>query len=76
MTDFEPLLSKPSYMLLGAGKQLGIAVAFVLAVAFGFGPGAAASVAIIAGADGPTAIYLTNLLASDILPAITIAAYS
>lgn len=76
MTDFGPLLSRPIYMIIGAGAQLGIAVIFVLGIAFGFSPEKAASVSIIAGADGPTAIYLTNILHSDSLAAITIAAYS
>lgn len=76
MTDFGPLLSRPSNLLLGAGAQLGISVAFVIAVALGFSPNQAASIAIIGGADGPTAIYLTIKLAPKLLPAITIAAYS
>ncbi len=76
MTDFGPLLSRPSSLILGAAAQFGIVIVFVLAVALGFNPEAAASIAIIAGADGPTAIYTTSKLASDLLPPIAIAAYS
>ena len=76
MTDFGPLIARPSSLFLGAGAQLGIMVAFVLAVAVGFPKEAAASIGIIGGADGPTAIYLTSKLASHLLPAIAIAAYS
>lgn len=76
MTDFGPLIANPKSMLIGAGAQLGIFIAFLLAVALGFSVAEAASIAIIGGADGPTAIYVTNILASDILPMIAIAAYS
>ncbi len=76
MTDFGPLIARPSSLFLGAGAQLGIMVAFVLAVAVGFPKEEAASIGIIGGADGPTAIYLTTKLASHLLPAIAIAAYS
>ncbi len=76
MTDFGPLIARPSSIFMGAGAQFGIAVAFVLATALGFKPGDAASIAIIGGADGPTAIYLTAKLAPGLLPAIAIAAYS
>ena len=76
MTDFGPLIARPSSLFLGAGAQLGIMVAFVLAIAFGFDPKEAASIGIIGGADGPTAIYLTTRLADHLLPAIAIAAYS
>ena len=76
MTDFGPLIARPSSLLLGAGAQFGIAVAFVVASILGFMPNEAASIAIIGGADGPTAIYLTTRLAPDLLPAIAIAAYS
>lgn len=76
MTDFGPLIARPSSLFLGAGAQLGIMVAFVLAIAFGFTPQEAASIGIIGGADGPTAIYLTSKLAVKLLPAIAIAAYS
>lgn len=76
MTDFGPLIARPSSLLLGAGAQLGICIAFVVAVALGFAPEEAASIAIIGGADGPTAIFLTTRLAPELLPAIAIAAYS
>ena len=77
MTDFGPLIARPSSLFLGAGAQLGIMVAFVLAITLGgFDPKEAASIDIIGGADGPTAIYLTTRLASHLLPAIAIAAYS
>lgn len=76
MTDFGPLIARPSSLFLGAASQLGIYIAFVVAVALGFLPEEAASIGIIGGADGPTAIWLTSKLAKDLLPAIAIAAYS
>ena len=76
MTDFGPLLSRPSSLFLGAAAQLGIYVAFVFAIILGFDPNVAASIGIIGGADGPTAIWLTTKLAPEFLPAIAIAAYS
>ncbi|MDD4095380.1 MAG: sodium ion-translocating decarboxylase subunit beta [Oscillospiraceae bacterium] len=76
MTDFGPLIARPSSFLLGAGAQFGISTAFVIAIALGFAPGEAASIGIIGGADGPTAIFLTSKLAPELLPAIAIAAYS
>lgn len=76
MTDFGPLIARPSSLFLGAAAQLGIAVAFVIAIALGFSPEGAASIGIIGGADGPTAIYTTTRLAPDLLPAIAVAAYS
>lgn len=76
MTDFGPLIANPKSMLIGAGAQLGIFIAFILAIFFGFSVAAAASIAIIGGADGPTAILVTTHLASDLLPMIAIAAYS
>jgi len=76
MTDFGPLIARPSSLLMGAGAQLGVALAFIIAIALGFAPNEAASIGIIGGADGPTAIYLTTRLAPDLLPAIAIAAYS
>lgn len=76
MTDFGPLIARPSSLFLGAGAQFGIAIAFIIANALGFLPGEAASIAIIGGADGPTAIYLTTRLAPTLLPAIAVAAYS
>lgn len=76
MTDFGPLIARPGNLIIGAGAQFGIAVAFVTAIALGFLPGEAASIGIIGGADGPTAIYLTTRLAPDLLAPISIAAYS
>ena len=76
MTDFGPLLSNPISLLLGAAAQLGVYCAFILAVVFGFEPAEAASIAIIGGADGPTAIFLTSKLASHLLAPIALAAYS
>ncbi len=76
MTDFGPLIARPISLLMGAGAQLGISIAFIIAIALGFNPGEAASIGIIGGADGPTAIYLASKLAPTILPAIAIAAYS
>ena len=76
MTDFGPLLSNPVSLLLGAAAQLGVYAAFLLATAFGFTPQEAASIAIIGGADGPTAIFLTSKLASQLLAPIALAAYS
>ena len=74
MTDFGPLIANPSSLFLGAGAQFGIAIAFIISSALGFTPQEAASIGIIGGADGPTAIYLTSRLAPDLLPAIAIAA--
>jgi sodium ion-translocating decarboxylase beta subunit len=76
MTDFGPLIARPSSLFLGAAAQLGVVIAFVIAIALGFSPQGAASIGIIGGADGPTAIYLTSRLAPELLPAIAIAAYS
>lgn len=76
MTDFGPLLSNPVSLLLGAAAQLGIYIAFILAIVFGFSPEEAASIAIIGGADGPTAIFVTSKLASHLLAPIAVAAYS
>ena len=76
MTDFGPLIARPSSLFMGAGAQFGIAIAFIIAVALGFKPQEAASIGIIGGADGPTAIFLTTRLAPVLLPAIAIAAYS
>lgn len=76
MTDFGPLIARPSSLFLGAAAQFGIYIAFLMALAFGFSPEAAASIGIIGGADGPTAIWLTTKLYQDLLPAIAIAAYS
>ena len=76
MTDFGPLLANPKSLLLGAAAQLGVFVAFLGAVALGFTGPEAASIGIIGGADGPTAIYLTTKLAPQLLGPIAIAAYS
>lgn len=76
MTDFGPLLSNPKSMLMGASAQLGVFVAFFLAILFGFTGPEAASIGTIGGADGPTAIFLTSKLAPWLLGPIAIAAYS
>ena len=76
MTDFGPLIARPSSLLLGAAAQLGIFTAFLLALALGFDPAVAAAIGVIGGADGPTAILTASKLAEDYLPAIAIAAYS
>jgi sodium ion-translocating decarboxylase beta subunit len=76
MTDFGPLIARPSSLFLGAAAQLGIYIAFIIAIMLGFSPPEAASIGIIGGADGPTAIFLTAKLAPELLPAIAIAAYS
>ena len=76
MTDFGPLLSNPKSLLLGAAAQMGVFAAFFGAILIGFSGPEAASIGIIGGADGPTAIFLTSKLAPDLLPAIAVAAYS
>ena len=76
MTDFGPLLANPKSLLLGAAAQIGIFVTFICAIAMGFSPEQAASIGIIGGADGPTAIFLTSKLAPDLLGPIAVAAYS
>ena len=77
MTDFGPMLANPVSLLLGASAQLGIYIAFILATILGiFSPEEAASIAIIGGADGPTAIFLTTKLAPHLLGPIAVAAYS
>jgi oxaloacetate decarboxylase beta subunit len=80
MTDFGPLISNPKSMLIGAAAQFGIFLTLIGAVVLGFDLAAACSIAIIGGADGPTAIYVTQSLAKftdkDLLSAIAIAAYS
>ena len=76
MTDFGPLLSNPKSLLLGAAAQLGVFVAYFGAVCMGFTGHQAASIGIIGGADGPTAIFLTTKLAPELLGAIAVAAYS
>ena len=76
MTDFGPLIANPKSLLLGAAAQFGIYCAFVMAVALGFTGNVAAAIGIIGGADGPTAIWLTKILAPEYLAPIAIAAYS
>jgi sodium ion-translocating decarboxylase beta subunit len=77
LTDFRPLLARPITFLLGAAAQLGVFVAAMGANRLlGFTPGEAASVGIIGGADGPTTIYLTSLLAPHLLGPVAVAAYS
>lgn len=76
MTDFGPLIANPKSVLMGAGAQLGIFIAFILALLLGFDPKGAASIGIIGGADGPTAIYITSQLAPQYLGPIAVAAYS
>ncbi len=76
MTDFAPLIANPISLLLGSAAQFGIYIAFTVAVALGFSPQEAAAIGIIGGADGPTAIYVTNTLAPHLLAPIAVAAYS
>ena len=76
MTDFGPLIANPKTALLGAAAQFGIFLAFFGAIALGFDLAGAASIGIIGGADGPTAIWLTSKLKPDLLGAIAVAAYS
>ena len=77
MTDFSPLISNPKSLLIGAGAQFGVFVAFSAALVSGFfSPQEAAAIGIIGGADGPTAILVTKTLAPALLGAIAIAAYS
>jgi oxaloacetate decarboxylase beta subunit len=76
MTDFGPLIANPKTLLLGAAAQLGIFSTFIGALFLGFNPQEAASIGIIGGADGPTAIFLTSKLAPHLLGAIAVAAYS
>lgn len=76
MTDFGPMLSNPKSFLLGAAAQFGVYCALIMAVVLGFNGQQAASIAIIGGADGPTAIFLTGKLAPELLGPIAIAAYS
>ena len=77
MTDFGPLIANPISLLLGAAAQFGIYIAFIIANATGlFAPEQAAAIGIIGGADGPTAIYVANNLAPNLVASIAIAAYS
>lgn len=76
MTDFGPMLANPKTLLLGAAAQVGIFITFFGAIALGFDLHEAGAIAIIGGADGPTAIYLSNQLADHLLGPIAISAYS
>ena len=76
MTDFGPLIANPMSLLLGAAAQLGIFLAFIVALILGFTPAEAGAIGSIGGADGPTAIYVTTKLAPGLLGPIAIAAYS
>ena len=76
MTDFGPLIARPSSLLLGAGSQFGVYFAFIMALLLGFTPQEAASIGIIGGADGPTSIFLSAKLAPHLLGPIAVAAYS
>jgi len=75
-TDFGPLIAYPKSMLLGAAAQIGIFITFIGAILLGFSGAESASIGIIGGADGPTAILLTSRLAPDLLGPISLAAYS
>ncbi|MBO7377932.1 MAG: sodium ion-translocating decarboxylase subunit beta, partial [Clostridia bacterium] len=76
MTDFTPLIANPKTLILGAGAQFGIYVAFVGALCLGFSPMQAPAIGIRGGADGPTAILVGKMLAPELLGAIAVAAYS
>ena len=76
MIDFGPMLANPVVLIFGAAGQFGIFVTLLLALALGFGRGQAVSIAIIGACDGPTAIYVASKFAVELLPAISIAAYS
>ncbi|MBR4367232.1 MAG: sodium ion-translocating decarboxylase subunit beta [Bacteroidaceae bacterium] len=76
MTDFSALIANPKLMLIGAAAQFGIFGAYMIALAIGFEPNQAAGIAIIGGADGPTAIFLSSKLAPNLMGAIAVCAYS
>lgn len=76
MTDFSALISNPKLILIGAAAQIGIFGAYIIALALGFDAAQAASIGIIGGADGPTAIFLSSKLAPELMGAIAISAYS
>lgn len=76
LTDFSSLIANPKLMLIGAAAQFGIFGAFIIARAIGFEPDQAAGIAIIGGADGPTAIFLSSKLAPNLMGAIAVSAYS
>lgn len=75
-TDFGPLMANPKSIILGGAAQIGIFITIIGAVLLGFNAGEAASIGIIGGADGPTSIYISQLFAPNLLPAITVSAYS
>ena len=76
MTDFGPLIANPKSFILGAAAQIGIFITFIGAILLGFQPNEAGSIAIIGGADGPTAIFVTSKLSPELLGPIAVAAYS
>ena len=76
MTDFGPLIANPKSFILGAAAQIGIFITFIGAILLGFMPREAGSIAIIGGADGPTAIFVTSQLSPELLGPIAVAAYS
>ncbi|MBQ8283451.1 MAG: sodium ion-translocating decarboxylase subunit beta, partial [Paraprevotella sp.] len=76
MTDFSALIANPKLLLVGASAQFGIFGAYMIALALGFEPAQAAGIAIIGGADGPTAIFLSSKLAPNLMGAIAVCAYS
>lgn len=76
MTDFSALIANPKLMLIGAAAQFGIFAAYMVALAIGFEPNQAAGIAIIGGADGPTAIFLASKLSPNLMGAIAVCAYS
>ena len=76
MTDFGPLIANPKSLLMGGGAQLGIFMTYAGAILLGFTPAQSGSIGIIGGADGPTAIYTTSILAPELLGPIAVAAYS
>jgi len=76
MTDFSALIANPKLMLIGAAAQFGIFGAYMVALALGFSPDQAGALAIIGGADGPTAIFLSSKLAPNLMGAIAVSAYS
>ncbi|MCR4614471.1 MAG: sodium ion-translocating decarboxylase subunit beta [Bacteroidaceae bacterium] len=76
LTDFSALIANPKLMLIGAAAQFGIFGAYIIALAMGFEPNQAAGIAIIGGADGPTAIFLSSKLSPNLMGAIAVCAYS
>ncbi len=76
MTDFSALISRPRLMLIGAAAQIGIFGAYALAIQLGFSPSESGAIGIIGGADGPTAIFLSSMLAPHLMGAIAVSAYS